>query len=265
MKVQLKDKTAVIYAAYGAVGATIARAFARDGARVHLTGRNIDKVEALAREIKAQGGDATAEQVDALDENSVERHLSAITERGEVIDITFNAIGIPQPGIQGIPLAQLSLERFMAPITTYASSHFLTARAAIRQMFPRQRGVILMHTPEPGRMGAPLVGGMGPAWAGMEALSRDLSMEIAAQGLRSVVLRTSGMPETETICVVFGLHAKAAGMLPEQFRALMEGMAHNQRSTRLAELADAAVFAASDRASSFTGTVLNLTAGKSAD
>jgi NAD(P)-dependent dehydrogenase (short-subunit alcohol dehydrogenase family) len=262
---QLKEKTAVIYGAYGAVGGAVARAFAREGASLLLTGGDRGKLETLAREINAEGGAASPAQVDALDEAAVESHLAAHAQSGGSIDISFNAIGIPQPGIQGIPLAELSLERFLAPITAYAKSHFLTARAAVRAMHPRKKGVILMHTPEPARMGAPLVGGMGPAWAAMEALSRDLSMEIAAQGLRSVVLRTTGMPETATIDVVFGLHAKATGMQPQQFRALMEGMAHNRRSTTLAELTEAAVFAASDRASNFTGTVLNLTAGKSVD
>ena len=262
---QLKGKTAVIYGAYGAVGSTVARAFAREGARLLVTGRNQVKLDALAKEISAQGGEVSAAQVDAFDEAAVERHLSAHAQRGAGIDVSFNAIGIPQPGIQGIPLAELSLESFLAPITAYTKSHFLTARVAVRVMYPRKTGVILMHTPEPARMGAPLVGGMGPAWAAIEALSRDLSMEIAAQGLRSVVLRTTGLPETATIDIVFGLHAKAIGMQPQQFRALMESMSHNRRSTTLAELANAAVFAASDRAGSLTGTAINLTAGKSAD
>jgi hypothetical protein len=68
-----------------------------------------------------------------------------------------------------------------------------------------------------------LVGGMGPAWAAMEHLSRGLSAEPASEGVRSVVLRTTGLPETATIDVAFDLHAKPMGMTREQFQSLAEG------------------------------------------
>jgi enoyl-[acyl-carrier-protein] reductase (NADH) len=132
-------------------------------------------------------------------------------------------------------------------------------------MASTRTGVILAHTPEPARGGAPLTGGMSIAWAAIEALTRMISFEFAAQGVRAVCLRSTGLPETATIDVVFGLHAKAHGITRDQFRGMMESMSHHHRSTTLAELAGAAVFAASDLARGMTGTVLNLTAGKSQD
>ena len=262
----LENKTAVIYGAAGAIGRAVARAFADEGARVFLTGRNLAKVDAVAKEIIGAGGVAHAAQVDALDERAVEAHLAAVVDdaRGG-IDISFNAIGIPQQDIQGIPLINLPVESFVLPIVTYTKAHFLTARAAARRMVEKHAGVILMHTPEPARLGAPLVGGMGPAWAAMEGLSRSLSAELAAQGVRAVCLRSTGIPETETIGVVFGLHAKAIGIPREAFQALMESMSHTRRSTTLAELTNVAVLMACDRASAMTGTVANLTGGKVVD
>src|SRR5262249_56676460 len=102
-------------------------------------------------------------------------------------------------GMQGSPLLELSAEAFMRPVSHYLRSSFLTARAAARRMRPRGSGVILMHTPEPARLGLPLVGGMAPAWAAMEALTRSLSAELASQGIRAVCLRSTGLPETGTI------------------------------------------------------------------
>jgi len=67
----LENKTAVIYAAGGAIGAAVARAFAREGARLFLTGRNVAKVDAVAEDIVAAGGVAETAQVDALDETAV--------------------------------------------------------------------------------------------------------------------------------------------------------------------------------------------------
>jgi NAD(P)-dependent dehydrogenase (short-subunit alcohol dehydrogenase family) len=260
--VLLRDKTAIIYGAGGAVGTAVARAFAREGAVVHVTGRSLAGVEALAKQIAADGGKAEATLVDALDENAVERHADGVVGSGGRIDVSFNAITpVAQPGTQGIPIAQLSADSFIAPITLYLRSHFLTARAAAKRMAQAGSGAILMHTPEPARLGAPLVGGMGPAWAAMEALSRNLSAEFAAKGVRSVILRSTGLPETKTIEVVFGLHAKALGIPRQQFLAFIESMTHRKHSSTLAEVANAAVFAASDRATGMTGTVINLTGG----
>jgi NAD(P)-dependent dehydrogenase (short-subunit alcohol dehydrogenase family) len=261
----LENRTAVIYGAAGAVGSAVARAYARHGARVFLTGRNLAGINTLADEIANAGGGAEAARVDALDEEAVETHLEQLIGKAGNIDISFNAIGIPQQGIQGIPLTELPVERFAEPVSTYTRSHFITARAAARRMVKSGSGVILMHTPEPARLGAPLVGGMGPAWAAMEALSRDLSAELGAKGVRSICLRSTGLPETETIKVVFGLHAEAMGVSREQFQALAEGLTHTQRSTTLEELANAAVFAASRMSAGMTGAVLNVTGGRVTD
>jgi NAD(P)-dependent dehydrogenase (short-subunit alcohol dehydrogenase family) len=262
----LENKNAVIYGAGGAVGGAVARTFAREGARVFLTGRNLTKVETVAKDIIEAGGKVETAQVDALDERAVEEHIAAVVKKAGTIDISFNAITpVPQPGTQGIPIAQLSVESFTAPITAYMRSYFLTARAAARRMVENKSGVILVHTPEPARLGAPLVGGMGPAWAAMEAFNRNLSAEFGSYGIRAVCIRSSGLPETHTIEVVFGLHAKAMGIPQDQFLKFVESMTHRKRSSTLAEVANAAVFVASDKASGMTGTVANLTGGMIVD
>lgn len=258
----LENKTAVIYGASGAIGGAVARTFAREGAKVFLSGRTLGKVERVAQEIVAAGGAAGAFQVDALDEAAVEGHVAKVFEATGRLDVSFNAITpIPQPGTQGIPIAQLPVDSFTAPITAYLRSHFLTARAAARRMADQGSGVLLMNTPEPARLGAALVGGMGPAWAAMEAFNRNLSAEFGANGVRAVCIRSSGMPETETINVVFGLHAKTMGISPKQFLGFVESMTHRKRSTTVAEVAEMAAFLASDRGSGMTGTVANLTGG----
>jgi NAD(P)-dependent dehydrogenase (short-subunit alcohol dehydrogenase family) len=261
----LTNKTAVIYGAGGAIGGAVARAFAREGAQVFLTGRNLNPVDAVANDILATGGAAEAAQVDALDERAVEEHIDGMIKKAGRIDVSFNAVGIPQQGIQGIPLTELSVESFTLPVTTYLRAHFVTAKAAARRMIVQRSGVVLMHTPEPARLGVTLVGGMGPAWAAMEGLCRSLSAECGPHGVRAVCLRTTGIPETGTIDVVFDLHAKADGITREQFQSLVEGMTHRRRSTTLLELANVAAFIASDRATAMTGTVANLTGGITVD
>ena len=72
----LENKTAIIYGAGGAIGGAVARTFAREGAKVFLSGRTLSKVERVAEEIVAAGGTAEAFQVDALDEEAVEGHVA---------------------------------------------------------------------------------------------------------------------------------------------------------------------------------------------
>jgi len=257
---RLENKVAVIYGD-GTVGATITKSFAREGAKVFLTGRTLAKLKVIAEETSPGGEEIETAQLDALDEKAVEKHMSEIISKAGKIDISFNAIGIPQKGIQGIPLTELSVENFSLPITTYTKSHFITAKAAASRMVKQGHGVILMHTPNASHISPPFVGGMVPAWSALEALCRSLSVECGQQGVRSVSLLTTGIPETPLIDEVWEIHGKAQGITPEQFHNMMEGNTHRKRLTTLAELANAAVFVASDEGSAITGTILNLTAG----
>ena len=90
----LKDKVAVIYGAGGDVGGAVARAFAREGAKLFLSGRNLRKVEAVAADVTGRGGVAEAAQVDALDEQAVDKYVGAVAEKAGTIDISFCAISI---------------------------------------------------------------------------------------------------------------------------------------------------------------------------
>ena len=160
-----------------------------------------------------------------------------------------------------MPLVELDVEQFVLPITTYARSYFVTARLAARRMVANRSGVIMTVTSIPSRTGIPLVGGLGPAMSAVEQITRNLSAELAPQGIRVVGLRPQGMPETGTIKEVFELHAKAWGISWEQFHELLASRTHVRRLTTLAEMANVAVFLASDQASGMTGTIVNLSMG----
>jgi NAD(P)-dependent dehydrogenase (short-subunit alcohol dehydrogenase family) len=257
----LKDKAAVIYGAGGGTGGAVARAFAREGAKVFVTGRRRAPVEAVAKEIVAAGGSAEAAELDALDEQAVDNHLQSMIDTAGRVDISFNAVGIPNGKIVGVPLIELDAEQFSLPITAYTTSYFLTARLAARRMIPNNSGVIMTVTALHSRMGIALVGGYGPAQAAKEALTRDLSVELAPHGIRVVGLRPQGMPETRTIKEAYEPRAKASGMTWEEWQELLASRTHPRRLMTLEEMANVAAFAASDKASGLTGTTVNLTMG----
>ena len=255
----LKDKIAVIYGAGGAIGGAVARAFASEGARVFLTGHHRTTVEAVARDIDAAG----VAEVDALNEQAIDKHLQSVIDKAGRVDISFNAVGIANTKGLGIPLVELDAEKFSQLITAYATSYFLTARLAARRMIANKSGVIMTVTALPARTGTPLNGGYGSALAAKEALTRDLSTELAPHGIRVVNLRPHGMPETP---VMKRLHEiKASKITYEQFQEYLANMSHPKRVMKLAELVNVAVFMASDKASGMTGTTVNLTMGGVAD
>jgi NAD(P)-dependent dehydrogenase (short-subunit alcohol dehydrogenase family) len=256
--VQLKDKYAIVYGGAGAVGSAVAKAFAREGATVFLAGRTLAGVEAVARDI---GGTAEADEVDALDERAIEKHLNSIIDKVGRIDISFNAVGIRNTKLQGVALSDLDADQFSLPIATYTKSYFLTSRLAARQMIKQKSGVIMTVTSSPSRAGIPMMGGVGPAMSAVEGLTRGLSAELAPHGVRVVGLRPLGMPDSGTIEEVYGLHAKAWGISREQFAGIITSRTHAKRLPSLMEMANVAAFAASDEASAMTGTIVNLSLG----
>jgi NAD(P)-dependent dehydrogenase (short-subunit alcohol dehydrogenase family) len=257
----LKDKVAVIYGAGGEIGGAVARAFASEGANLFLTGRNLAPVEVVAKDIVAAGGSAEAAEVDALDERSVDEHLQSVIGTAGRIDISFNAVGIPSTNVLYVPLTELDVEHFALPITTLVTPYFLTARLAARRMIPNRSGVIMTVTTLHSRIGFPLAGGYGPAQAAKEALTRELSVELAPHGIRVVGLRPHAMPETRAIKNGFEVRATASGLTWEQFQELLASRTHTQRLMTLAETANVAAFMASDKASGMTGTAVNLSMG----
>lgn len=259
----LKDRSAVIYGA-GAIGGAVAKAFAREGAHVWLAARTRARLDALAGEIGAAGGQVSVTQLDALDEAAVEQHAHAVAEQAGGIDICLNAVGIAH--VQGTPLAELSYEEYAQPLAAFTRTNFLTARAAARHMQRRRRGVLLtLSTPGSRLPGAGFMG-YGAACAAIEAMTRHLAGELGPSGIRAVCLRSDAIPEAmergsysrgvfEHVAARSGMDA--AVMLAEHGRsACLLG-----RLPTLSEIAETAAFLASDRAGAITGAVINLTCG----
>lgn len=247
----LEDKVAIVYGGGGSIGGAAARAFAREGATVHLAGRTLATLDVVAEDIRAAGGTAEAAELDALDEAAVDSHADAVAEAGG-IDISMNVI--THPHTHGVPLAEMDADDFMAPVEAAARATFVTARAAARHMIPRRSGVILAFG-GPGDRSGPerdyYLGGTQVAFDAIETIRRQLSVELGPHGVRMVTLSSGGVPES----------------LPEAFDGrdaiveLIEGQTLTGRAATLEDVGNAAAFAASDWARSMTAATLNVSAG----
>ena len=259
----LSGKRAVIYGAAGAIGSAVSRAFAREGAQLFLAGRTLEHVEVIAAELTRTGAHATPALVDALDRAAVERHLAEVVRVAGGVDISFNLIGLG--GEQGHPLTAMTQEAFSIAIDSAMKTHFLTATAAAREMQKRGTGVILALTAQVARKPYVGSGGFGVACAAIEGLWRQLAIELGPSGIRLITLRSSGSPDAPGVAAAISEHAKAAGVTQEAFEARIAEKTMLKRMPKMAEIANAAVLAASDHASSLTAAVLNATCGEIAD
>jgi len=255
----LKNKNAVIYGAGGSIGGVVARAFAREGAAVFLTGRTLASLNAVAEDISASGGRAEIAIVDALDEKAVDKHLAGIVNNAGSIDISFNVIGLED--VQGIPLAEMSLEDFTRPIFISMQTQFITAKAAAKYMIKQGRGVILSLTATPSAKAYALTGGFGPACNAMEGFVRNLAAELGPLGIRVVCMRSAGSPDSAVFVKAMAEEKKLA-------KSAITDIANDTMLKRLpamAEIASVATFLVSDMASAMTGTVANVTCGTTMD
>jgi NAD(P)-dependent dehydrogenase (short-subunit alcohol dehydrogenase family) len=201
--------------------------------------------------------------VDALDRDSIEKHMDEVVRVAGGIDISFNLIGLG--GEQGSNLTTMSFDAFDVPIANAMRTHFLTATAAARHMEKRGAGVILGLTAQVARKPYTGSGGFGVACAAMEGLWRQLAIELGPRGVRLITLRSSGSPDTPGVAAAVAQHARAAGVSVETFEAHIAEKTMLRRMPKMAEIADAAVLMASDRASAITAAVTNATCGEIAD
>jgi 3-oxoacyl-[acyl-carrier protein] reductase len=243
----LENKIAVIYGAGGPIGAAVAGAFAREGARVFLAGRTRAKLDRVAGEIRSKGGLAEVVLVDALEERAVDEFVDGVVGQTGRLDISFNLISY---GDVQQPLTEISLDDFLQPITIAMRSHFLTTRAAARHMIRRGSGVILAFGGS-GPQTLPGLGGFKIALDAIEGLRRQWAVELGQYGIRLVTLKTAGIAET--------LPADFPGR-DEIIESIQQAALLKQTAT-LADVGNVAAFVASDLARSLTASVVNISAG----
>ncbi|HEY3765854.1 MAG TPA: SDR family oxidoreductase, partial [Gaiellales bacterium] len=259
MEPLLQGKVAIVYGAGGGIGRGVAATFAREGARVFLAGRTGARLEAVAADIHAAGGQADVALVDTLDEDAVAEHARAVADLAGSLDVSFNLTS--RGDVQGLPLVDMTLADFLQPITTGVTTTFITARAAARIMAGQGSGVILSLTSGSSRGTAPMMGGTGPADAATEVFLRSLAAEVGTQGVRVVSLWTAGVPETFGLPDDTNEARRASGLGAADIERMLGPRTMLGHAPRLAQVADTAAFLASDRAGGITGTLVNVTCG----
>lgn len=261
---RLQDKVAVVFGAGGEVGAEVAGSFARQGARVFLSGRTGAHVKAAADALPDDRVAGVAE-LDALDENAVRDYLDGVVSTEGRIDIVFNAMG-PQAAEYGNATStdELPVEKFMLPIRTVLASNFITARAAARHLRRQGSGVVVILSGTPSK-GTVNTSAIGVTFGALESLTRSLAVELGPHGVRVVCVRTMGMAETRVMQQTYELGGQAMGVPKEKVEEIVTSRALLGRAPTLGDTARLITFLASGEAAAITGAIVNSSSGQAID
>jgi 3-oxoacyl-[acyl-carrier protein] reductase len=251
----------VIYGGGGAIGGAVARAFAGADARVYLAGRTRARLEKVANDI---GDAAGVAEVDALDEVAVAEHAAAVAADAGGIDIALNAVSFPH--VQGTPVTELTFDEVWHPIDVFVRANLITAMAVARHMTARETGVILTLSTAGARHMPPGALGYGTTCAAIEAMTQRLAVDLGPSGVRVVCLRPHAISDAPshgsyTNELFAGWAAEAGVSVEEMLVQWGENGTLRGRLPTLAQVADTAVFLASDSAGPITGKVVDLTGG----
>jgi 3-oxoacyl-[acyl-carrier protein] reductase len=173
----------VVYGYRGDMDAPVIRALGAAGAGISLTGRQLEPVDRLARELAAGAGVVTTARVDPYDAAAVEDHLTSVLESAGRIDVCCSFVTVPAE-ITSVPLATGSSR------PTYVPAYFLPARLAVTYMIGRGTGTLLLVGDRDGVTGSMF----DPAAAVKRALVRDLREEGERHGVDVAELTTPVTP-----------------------------------------------------------------------
>ena len=231
---RLADRVALITGGSRGIGKAIALAFASEGAKVAIAGRNKENCDKLAAQITKDGGEAFAVQADVASEADVTRMVEQTKDRFKRLDILVNnaAVNLPYRAV-----ADLTLDEWNWVMGVNLTGTFLSCRAVLPQMTAQKSGKIINIASIGGRIGAAGRTPYRPAKAAVISFTNCLAAEVKGFGI-DVNAICPGAVETDM------LNEITEGKLPEHMMPP-------------ADIAAVAVFLASDESRALTGTAVD--------
>jgi 3-oxoacyl-[acyl-carrier protein] reductase len=242
----LDGKIALITGAGGGLGKEMARTFATEGASVVIADIDVEAAEKAAAEIVAQGARAVAVGGDVRSEADVSAMVANCVREFAALDVMVNNAGITRDAT----MRKMSLDDFRLVIDVHLQGVWLGTRAAAAVMRDRNSGSIINMSSISGKVGNPGQTNYSAAKAGIVGLTKAAAKELAHLGIRVNAIQP-GLIRT----------AMTAAMRP----VVLEQRIADTPMGRMgepAEVANAALFLASNLSSYITGTVIEVTGGR---
>ncbi|OLC89002.1 MAG: hypothetical protein AUG01_02920 [Candidatus Rokubacteria bacterium 13_1_20CM_2_69_58] len=243
---RLKDRVALVTGAGRGIGQAIALAFAREGARVAVT--DIDPTTAQATARRIGRAKALALQMDVADAGSIRDGFDAIHRAWGRIDVAVTNAAV-EPIVPFLELSEATWDRI---IDVNLKGTFLVAQAAARRMVRRRRGVIITLSSVNAEVARPESAAYAATKGGVRQLTKAMAIALAPHGIRVNAIG----PGT----VVTGLTRHL--LKNRRWRDAVYARTPMQRVAEPREIAEVAVFLASDASSYMTGSTVYVDGGR---
>lgn len=242
----LEGKVAVVTGASRGIGREIARMMAREGAAVVINYcGSAKKAQELAEEIVASGGTAEAVQCDISDFEQAGAFLNGVMQKYGKLDILVNNAGITRDGL----LMKMSEEDFDAVIATNLKGAFNCMQHVSRQMIRQRGGRIINLASVVGLIGNAGQVNYAASKAGIIGMTKAAARELASRGI-TVNAIAPGFIMTEMTDV-----------LPDAVKEEMKKQIPMKHFGETTDIAEMAVYLASDKAKYVTGQVISVDGG----
>jgi NAD(P)-dependent dehydrogenase (short-subunit alcohol dehydrogenase family) len=246
--VHLPDKIAIITGGGGGIGRATALRFARKGAKVVISDREVTAGQETARQIEEQGGQALFIKADATQPEEVERLVASTAAQYGGLDIQFNNAGV---GNSEVKLTDMSLEEWERVVSINLKGVFLGMKYAIPEMEKRNGGAIINTSSLLGIKGKKYMAPYNASKGGVITLTKNAALEFGKKNIRVNAI-APGVIDTP---IVDGWREQ-----PWKWDIISKANALG-RIGRPEEIASAVLFLASDEASYITGTTLLIDGG----
>lgn len=257
MDLHLKDKVVLITGGSKGIGLACAHAFAAEGARVSIASRSAQNLVAAAAQLAAAGFEVDTQVADLTDAGQATRAVRAAEAALGPIDILVNSAGAAK---RTVP-EELNPETWAAAMNAKYFTYIHAMDAVLKGMVARQAGVIVNIVGNGGKVANAIHLPGGAANAALMLATAGLATAWGRKGIRINAINPGG---TLTGRVAEGLEAEAklTGKTPDELRKASEERLPLGRLARPEEIADAALFLASSRASYVTGAILTMDGGQ---
>jgi gluconate 5-dehydrogenase len=243
----LTGRTALVTGSTRGLGRAIAEGFAAAGAALVINGRDPDKTEAAAQEMRDAGMTVRAAAFDVTDEKAVEAVFRDLDAEGIEIDILVNNAGIQHRQ----PMVELALADWQRVIDTNLTSAFLLGREAAKRMIPRGRGKVINIGSLTSELARATVIPYTVAKGGIRLLTKGMAAEWTPHGIQANAIGP-GYMLTEM---------NAALTSNPDFDAWVKGRTPAGRWGRPDELVGTAIYLASDASNYVSGQLIFVDGG----